>query len=316
MSKIIQDLLKHQDPQLFVDGEDVQVTPLNSGASNDSYLIQSDSRILVFKETKLGAIPRLMNEFSILAEMQGCVGPIVYSFRPRGKHYAKDSICEEYIDGEHLSALDLNHAAALGKKLRQLHEFPVERLPASLDVLEWNQFLELRLKTQLHLIQGVVSDSLQNLFEQMLHQVNLWGARLHLEFIQAKRVLVHTDLIPPNVLFRRSQQDCVFIDWEWARIDVPEWDLASIYKTFQMDDQAKEVFRKSYGLDYSASILDFITTMHYLNVALWRCTAFYVRRQYYDTPEHFIRDLQLEIEWIKEKLEIKDSVDLGSGFLN
>ena len=111
---------------------------------------------------------------------------------------------------------------------------------------------------------------------------------------------MHGDVIPLNLIF--SNGDCKLIDWELARFDFPEWDLASVKKAFRFSGNSREAFFAAYGNHYDENVLWFVSLLHYCNVVLWRICDFYVRKHIQTNKEKFLSNLNNEMNWIRENI--------------
>ena len=59
------------------------------------------------------------------------------------------------------------------------------------------------------------------------------------------------------------------IDWEGARIDCAEWDVASFLKGFGADTSIRQLFLNHYDYEINSRRLRICEVLHYLQVSVW-----------------------------------------------
>lgn len=65
---------------------------------------------------------------------------------------------------------------------------------------------------------------------------------------QTKLVFCHNDLNPMNIFLDKKMQ---FIDWEYAGLNMPIYEIASIKKSFNFSSGQFNIFLKAYGQDFN-----------------------------------------------------------------
>lgn len=68
-----------------------------------------------------------------------------------------------------------------------------------------------------------------------------------------KLVFCHNDLNPMNIFLDKKMQ---FIDWEYAGLNMPIYDIASIKKSFNFSSDQFNIFLKAYGQDFNLNDLN------------------------------------------------------------
>ena len=63
----------------------------------------------------------------------------------------------------------------------------------------------------------------------------------------SKLVFCHNDLNPMNIFLDKKMQ---FIDWEYAGLNMPIYEIASIKKSFNFSSDQFKIFLKAYGQDF------------------------------------------------------------------
>ncbi len=68
-----------------------------------------------------------------------------------------------------------------------------------------------------------------------------------------KLTFCHNDLSPMNVFFDEKLK---FIDWEYAGLNLPIYEIASIKKSFKFSSDQLNIFLKAYGQDFNPSEIE------------------------------------------------------------
>lgn len=226
----------------------------------------SDERFVV----KLGVNERfrfLHREFQFLCRTDG-IGPRAYALHtqvPSGLQ----ALVEERLDGVAPIAADCGVLERIGAKIAEVH-----RLHAFADwapAEDWKAFMEERI-----LRPGSAGDwgtHFSELCDGMRSAGDLlYGDLLYRVLPVAERplpVIVHGDLIPDNMLVL-ADGSIRILDWEGARLDEPEADLATAIKGFGLVGAARAALLRGYGLPLRGPVLEFRLALHALQVAGWR----------------------------------------------
>jgi thiamine kinase-like enzyme len=275
-------------------------SPLASGANNDILLLEFEHRKAVLKQTRPNGTDRLPVEIAILANLEGEIGPSVLWQNLSEDGGEGKCLILEHIAGEHRFELDDLDAARLGKALRSIHDTDLTKLKSSLESPSWSTYFQVRLLSQYAKTKDVAPLGQAQEMKRCLDQIHALGSDIQQNLSDLDKTLVHTDFIPLNVIFQEDR--CRMIDWELARIDFPEWDLCSAFKSFSMTPSTKEALLQSYGRSLDPDRMRFVSLLHYSNVALWRLCSFYLRSENQSIKAKFLRELEEEIEWIKDAL--------------
>lgn len=273
---------------------------LAQGGSNAVHRLETDRGAFVMKVSKPSVPSRLCFENAFLALAGGEIGPRVRYYDGSGEHHGQALLVEDFVPGSHPFRLDQSAAAVLGLCLRKLHERPVAPFSSILEKPRWQDHLEGRVLPQLELARDESPKALHGEIVAMVALTRDLGARHTARMAAHPRTLVHNDVIPLNVL--ATSEGMVLIDWEWVRIDIPEWDLGSVLKAFEMDSTAQEAFWEAYGLGHDPELMEFVGILHHLNVVAWRLRTFYGNKEYQDVAEKFLADLDVELAWLRDHL--------------
>ena len=284
-------------------GEMRHVAFLGQGASNGVYRVETEKGIFVIKVTKPSAPRRLGVANSFLALANRRVGPGVVLFDDTGRIHPQDFLIEEYVPGIHLHRLDAKAASELGTALARLHSLPIGPFCGTLDQPTWRTYVQDRITALLEHSRAATPEPLHGEIRTMVALVVKQGERLNNRLEARRHCVVHTDVIPLNVI-ATSDRGMVLIDWEWVRIDVPEWDLASALKAFPMEPDALAAFWEAYGMGNHPEILEFVSILNYLHIVAWRTCAFYADGEYRDVADKFLADLEVEMDWLRSHLSL------------
>ncbi|GEM_PF-1741152 len=286
-------------------GEMLGTKPLAMGANNSLLLVDFPHGKAVLKQTKPTGVNRLLNEKYVLEALAPGLGSRVLGF-----HAQADSLLLEYEPGEHRFNLDAKSAQLLGQLLREVHLTSTTELASKIPTLNWQSYFNENLLAQLaeasrrapHGLVCDVEDILYRVRQKCKENESIWN--------ESSLVLVHSDLIPLNVVFRA--QEVRFIDWELARLDFAEWDICSVRKAFHFVEDSYAQFLQGYGLPINTMRLQLVSLLHYANIVLWRLCSFYVRGEQQEKVEQFMKDLDDELLWLRNALEGGPNADSTS----
>ncbi|MCB9495429.1 MAG: aminoglycoside phosphotransferase family protein [Fibrobacteria bacterium] len=271
---------------------------LASGANNDLFVVDHRGVEAVLKRTRPGGVARLDLEAAILECLDGDGAPRLLGKEAIDSAEECSQIVMEWVQGRHLHRLDRVAAAMLGRTLGGLHSRTRVDLPAQLASPSWADYLESRLESQWEQAREAAPSAMVEESRGFLRRLGTFAAGFGAD--DEGRCLVHTDLIPLNVVF--TAEDCRIVDWELGRIDHPEWDLASLDKAFVFEPGARAAFDAAYGRLPDPDRLRLVGLLHYSNVALWRMCSYWVRGENRENADRFLAELDEEIEWIRRNL--------------
>jgi len=274
--------------------------PLASGANNEIMMLEFNDRKAVLKMTKEKGIKRLKNESVILSAVGDAIGPKVLWKHLSDKDDDQEFLVIEYIAGEHKYKLNNDEAAQLGKALKSLHDTDVADLAGIVDRPSWEEYFHQRLMSQYLNAKGIAPSAQVDEIKSHLDKIYEFGISIKNKLSIQDAVLVHADIIPLNVIYESRR--CRIIDWELARLDFPEWDICSVFKTFDFPGNSKTAFTEAYQKKIDEDRYLLISLLHYSNVALWRLHSFYCNGENADIKDKFLMELDAEIEWVKNAL--------------
>ncbi|HNY29509.1 MAG TPA: aminoglycoside phosphotransferase family protein [Fibrobacteria bacterium] len=275
-------------------------THLASGANNDITLMECPDRKVVMKRARPSAPDRLATETRVLSLLAGGIAPALVDGTFLDASEGGSRLFMEHIEGEHRFELDVRSARLLGAALAAIHRTDLASLADFLEKPSWQDYFQDRLIPQLEEAREVAPSPQIRELQVFLERIRRLGQELDTRSLHGRSALVHTDIIPLNVIFQADR--CRIIDWELARIDAPEWDLCSALKSFVFAPRARDALLDAYGTAPDPDRLRFVSLLHYANVALWRLCSFYRRGENQSIRAKFLRELDAEMDWIRNTL--------------
>lgn len=273
---------------------------LGKGANNRIFLLDYGSSRFVCKETRPDGVKLLVHEAGILSRLDPGIGPALRSLRTSPDPSASDLLLEEHLEGTHDMVLDEHRAEQFGRVLGRLHAQPVERFADVVQRTGWRDYVSSRILPQWEICREHVPLEIASEMPGLIQRIVRLGDTLAERLDSGTPALVHGDLIPLNVVF--GSGGCRLIDWELARVDLPEWDIASVLKAFVFPDNSLDGFWSAYGAPCDPEVLRFVSLLQYANVALWRCCSYHVRGENSEIAPKFLAELHDEIAWVRTHL--------------
>lgn len=120
-----------------------------------------------------------------------------------------DFLWMEQAQGRHLYLLNASEARQLGRSLRAIHEMPIDGLQVRLEAPTWDDYFQNRLLAQLAMSRSHCPSDLHGTLESLLKAIRNFGMKFGNRLAGHGQCLVHTDLIPLNVLF--DEDLCILI---------------------------------------------------------------------------------------------------------
>ena len=208
---------------------------IKEGLYKDTYRCLYKGRRAILSHYRIDNNPLNLDpkrEFNLLNSIGGMIltpEPLFYNDE------SKISIVTE-IEGEHISQLKDRQIllSDLAKRLNSLHSYPVDDFDYTF------------------------RDSLMSYGRQMEKEdeKNIFTAAIDLHEaltdVAGKNCLCHNDLHPENILFGEQIK---FIDWEYASLNIPFFDLAYAIEHFVMTEDEILYFMSRYGIE--AQEIDF-----------------------------------------------------------
>lgn len=238
-----------------------QAEPLPGGLTNQSFLLHLDGgdyvlRLEAGNSEALDIHRDVEYRIHQTAALAGLVPKILYRSRDNNRYWIR-----EYLPG-HLLSIDQLTAACLEEMvllLKKLHSLPVDNDIPRLSIADkaeryWQVILAA--ETEPGALATLKAD-LQNMLEQPP------GSRV---------CLCHLDPTLGNWV--RTERGLQLLDWEYASLGHPLWDLAAICQDARLSDEQQEAMLKAYGFSLRGhkkrQWQQAKAQMNYL-AALWYC---------------------------------------------
>ena len=227
------------------------IKELANSITSHSYLINTNQQKYVLRIDKAfdqGVIPNRVNEIKALKYLSNnsLSNKLVHSDLESGL------LITEYIDGKVLTINDIDNnrnIIKLGNKLKALHALNPE--------LETYDLVK-AVKRYASFLQTDESSKWANQIITLLTQCE-----------ERPHVLCHNDLHLGNII---EGNELVFIDWEYAGLGNPLFDVSSILQSLQLSGDQSDVFLKAYFGEPTARENEDIQRfklIHDLLLALW-----------------------------------------------
>ena len=143
----------------------------------------------------------------------------------------------EYVQGEEVTfhPADTNQSMrSLGKSLRVIHSIAIPEHSADIFSNSMNLYHDLLEHTS----DAYLFNKASNLYNELLKD-------------DVSKVLSHNDLHKKNILWN---DEFYFLDWEYAGMNHPCFDIASLVKGFQLSE--KEVYELSIGYSFNTQLFN------------------------------------------------------------
>ena len=200
------------------------------------------------------------------------------------------------LDGRHPDVLEDTDIAAIGRIIAAFHTGipPIDAVPTEQGMsFIRNRVLQVRSTGGLQ----TYRDRFKKLYDVLLGYADRPGVTPHPD----QNVLVHGDLVPRNIIMEPDGAARI-IDWEGARYDVPEADLATFLKAYRITGARREHFFSAYGLPVDRNRFALRLAVHYLQVIAWRLTM-QLSREYGKRYDEVVAELDEELDIAEELIE-------------
>ena len=216
------------------------------GASNSTFLVISGEKAFAIRLNTQQLLPGLNRAAERWALGQSGLGNIV----PSLVYWTPEFIVSAYQQGEQFDLA--RHSELLPKIARQLaqvHSLPVPEFPALDPFAHLSDYLENR---------QIVRTELLNLCEASVRK-NRPTSKVYR--------LCHNDLNPGNILVTTT--GIVFLDWEYANVTSPAFDIAVFAATQGLTNQQLETFLDFYGGTANIASVKYYQRLYGLLEILW-----------------------------------------------
>jgi len=209
-----------------------KIEPLIGGAVNETYRLYCDSGSLILRrDTPLAAVLGLDRQIEIdvlaVAAHNG-LGPAVIWADPDA-----GLLLTEYQEGHSWGEADLRNKKNLGrigKLLQRLHKVSIDTKPVDLS------------RYAFRYAQQLATDEADRIAREAGKLADKWCAE------SSRRVLCHNDPVAGNIIDTEQNDRLTLIDWEYAGLGEPCFDLAVFIRHHALSAADTHVFLDKYGV--------------------------------------------------------------------
>jgi len=247
---------------------------LGTGAFNVNYLLITKQGKFVLRIENNVQFQKKKQEYEILKSLKGKFGPKVYFFDDSKKIIQADFLVEEFIEfGDHPpSEASDDFIETMGKWYRSLH-----RIKSKIsDVRDYSKFylietFEYDFNTYRKNKQ-VLEIKFQKIIEKLFEKASKIIERNNSVFSKRKFFsLIHGDPTRSNIFY--SDNSVKLVDWEMARYQVREWDLAFFVWSYELVKKKKLAFLKYANyplLNFTWKQFETIYLLHCFGMLAWK----------------------------------------------
>jgi len=230
-----------------------QIKAMPAGLTNQAFLLQLDSGNYVLRIASSNSEKLDINRHAEF-QIQQCLAQVGLTAKVRYKAPDNSYWLRDYIEGRSLTAADLTmpNLRLMVQTLKQIHQLPV--------LLETPQLrIEEKAEHYWRMIKKNYSANLLSLRPEL--QQHLAG------FPAGKLSLCHIDPTPANWI-QTASGELVLLDWEYAAIGHPWWDIAALLQQAKIGNSEKQELLSSYGIMPDQSWRLAQAQMEYMSI-LW-----------------------------------------------
>ena len=230
-----------------------QIKAMPAGLTNQAFLLQLDSGNYVLRIASSNSEKLDINRHAEF-QIQQCLAQVGLTAKVRYKAPDNSYWLRDYIEGRSLTAADLTmpNLRLMVQTLKQIHQLPV--------LLETPQLrIEEKAEHYWRMIKKNYSANLLSLRPEL--QQHLAG------FPAGKLSLCHIDPTPANWI-QTANGELVLLDWEYAAIGHPWWDIAALLQYAEISMVEKQELLNKYGIQLGQSWRLAQAQMEYMSI-LW-----------------------------------------------
>ena len=253
--------------------ESFQIIGEKMGAFNLNILLNTEQGKFVLRIENDKRFKNKKQEFNILKQLNGRFGPQVYFFDDSNSIVDGDYLIEEFIDfGEHPPAeASDDFIITMGKFYEKLHKIMVNIE----DVKDYSEYyLRSGFEEDIEFIQQsiqLLDEENKKTVDHFISKISIIVDEHNAIFSSRKQMsLIHGDPTRRNIFYQNRKVK--LIDWEMARYQVREWDLAFFVWSYELDDKQKRLFLEhaNYPLtELSTKQFNIIYLLHCFGIHAW-----------------------------------------------
>ena len=258
---------------------DFEILGAGMGAFNLNYLLQTKQGKFVLRIEIVKTFRNKKQEFEILKMLKGRFGPKVYHFDDSGAIIDADYLIEEFIEfGDHPPPeASKEFIIATGEFYKKLHSIKV-KISETKDYLQYYilpGFEEdlIIVRKHLHLLSDELKE-ITDLYYQEAAKIitennDLFSNRTEMSLCQG-------DPTRRNIFYKKNEvtekAEVKLVDWEMARYQIREWDLAFFVWAYDLQLEDKKLFLNIAGYpetDLSEKQFNIVYLLHCLGIQSW-----------------------------------------------
>ncbi len=256
----------------------VKFSFLAKGNHNENYLFKTDKGKYVLRIERNPMFKNLKKEYRLLKSLENLdVGPKVFLLDTSYKIIQTDYFLEEFIPGKHPKRkVDDNFVKLMAIWFKKLHSYKTSKKPScfksgffSLSCAikpYYKNFKKYSFALEPKLLNEV--DDLFNLSRKLCQKEDKI-------FLNSKRFsILHRDPSKDNILI--NKKEVMLIDWEFASVGLPEWELVYFLQSYKFENHHKKLFLKMYGYPNNKKSMKRLKILSLLNIcgdigySIWR----------------------------------------------
>ena len=213
----------------------LRVSFLGKGNNNHNYLITSKKGNYVLRIECGIHFHNLKKEYAVLKKLN--LGPKVFMFDSSGKIIPQSYLIEEYIEGQYIKVADLNFlkdSAIWYKKLHEnknKHSSEYSTPERFFDILK---YFEMPSYSRYRKYRNYINKGRRKALDTYFREAQNVIAKNQRLFDDVKSLsLIHGDPSKGNVFYVNKK--IRLIDWEFAKYDLPEYELAFFIWTHNLN---------------------------------------------------------------------------------
>lgn len=231
-----------------------QIKAMPEGLTNQAFLLQLDSGNYVLRIASSNSEKLDINRHAEF-QIHQCLAQAGLTAKIRYKAPDNSYWLRDYVEGRSLTAADLTmpNLRLMVQTLKQIHQLPV--------LLETPQLkIEDKAEHYWQMIEKNYSADVLKLRPELQH--NLAG------FPTGKLSLCHMDPTPANWI-QTASGELVLLDWEYAAIGHPWWDIAALLQQAPLSQSEQQELLNSYGIHpdqnwcLAQAQMDYMTVLWY-----------------------------------------------------
>jgi len=256
----------------------VKFSFLAKGNHNENYFFETDRRKYVLRIENNPMFKNLKTEYKLLKSLENfCVGPKVFLLDTSHKIIQTDYFLEEFIPGKHPKRkISKTFVILMANWFKRLHSYKTSKKPNCGKKGYFSLSCAIKPYYNNFKKYGFALDP------KLLNEVNtLFNSAIEIckkedkIFSNHKKFsILHRDTSKDNILIKGKK--VMLIDWEFASVGPPEWELVYFLQSYKLEKDDRELFLKTYGYPNNKKSIKRLQILFVLNIcgdvgySIWR----------------------------------------------